>query len=178
MGSAFSRSKSRKPNEKYFIGADGNAKFIDLVKRVPHYRYMVETSCAYDIYISTKNLHWFILIQLNGSELPFVTIEITKSDVDKDMLAVMEMLEDVDLVDKQKLNTENTRLKDLCDLADKVKATMGQYSLLNNNCQHFCNNFLKWLDYEQIPTTTRLGSTLRYEDLGFDAWPAIQASRQ
>ncbi len=175
-------SQTNELQQEYFVGADGNAKFIDLVKRVPHYKYMVETSCAYDIYISTGKLHWFILIQLNGSSLPFVTIEITRSDVDKvSFLAVMEILQDV--TDKQKLKTETTTLNDLCGVADEVKAKMGYYDLYHNNCQHFCNNFLKWLNYEQFPTTTRLWaaqSTLGYDDLGFDAWPAIQAqaSRQ
>ncbi len=167
---------TNKPQDRHVVATNPDEKFIDLLKRVPYYSKMIHVSCKYDVYISRKNLHWFLIIKMNNSKCPYLTIEITTED--KAILATMDILEDV--TDKQLVKAgEYARLEDLCDAADSVKFKMGEYNLLNNNCQHFCNNVLKWLGYQQFTTTlVYRQSTLGYEELGFDAWPEIEKHRK
>ena len=196
MGSFFSSSrnavidnKSRIPrrnsqtNEvqlQFFLAEHADVQFKDLVKRFQIYKDLMEASAKYDVYISHRKLHWFLIFKLSNSELPFLTIEITRGDDKVSFLAFMEALDDV--TDKEYITTETMTLYDVCDAADTVKKKMGQYDIIKNNCQHFCNNLLKWLNYEQFPTTSRFllaeKTTLGYDELGFDTQSAIVASRQ
>ena len=49
------------------------------------------------------------------------------------------------------VQTITTSMEEMCDTADWIVAKMSRYSLLKNNCQHFCNNFLA---YYNLPTST------------------------
>ena len=51
---------------------------------------------------------------------------------------------------------------------------MGGYHLFTSNCQHFCNNVLRWLNYETYPTTVGSDTTLQEIEMGFDALPDVQ----
>ena len=49
-----------------------------------------------------------------------------------------------------KVGTMKTTIKELCKTAETIRGRMGEYHLLINNCQHFCNNVLEKLE---LPTT-------------------------
>ena len=51
------------------------------------------------------------------------------------------------------LDTRKTTLMELCKTAEKVRCGMGEYNLLKNNGQHFCNNVLEELGLPTTPTT-------------------------
>ena len=170
---------TNKLQERHIVAKNADETFIDLLERVPRYKDLIDVSCKYDVYISRGKLHWFLIVKNSCSRLPYLTIEISRGNDKVSFLAMMDTLEDVS--DKELLKEgECISLRGLCDIADSVKRKMGQYSLFDNNCQHFCNNMLKWLDYEQFPTTTKMlynETTLEYDVLGFDAWPAIEKNR-
>ena len=52
-----------------------------------------------------------------------------------------------------KIHTRKTTLMELCKTAERVRLGMGDYNLLTNNCQHFCNNVLKELGLPTKQTT-------------------------
>ena len=172
---------TNRPEEEFFLGEDSSITFKQLAERIPSYKNVLYVSGLYEVYISRASLHWYLLVKLHGSELPFVTLEITRGADKTSFVAMMYVLEDDRDKELLKLD-ENTSLHVLCDVADEVKQKMGCYDLLSNNCQHFCNNVLKWLNYEQFKTTTNVvgygPSTLGYDELGFDAWPAIEENRK
>ena len=123
--------------------------------------------CArYEIYINRTGYHWYLLIRLESSRSPFATLEITTTNAMQILLAFVRTLEDD--AGKEYIKTEMTTMKELCDVADDVKKKMGSYHLYSSNCQHFCNNILKWLNYEIRSTTIGPTTTLREIDLGFD----------
>jgi hypothetical protein len=49
-----------------------------------------------------------------------------------------------------KIGSRKISVVELCKLAEQIRLGMGKYSLLRNNCQHFCNNVLTYL---RLPTT-------------------------
>ena len=59
----------------------------------------------------------------------------------------------------EKQGTVNTTMRKLSELAERIRQEMGTYRLLSNNCQHFCNTFLKALDLPTTATTTNLLSS-------------------
>lgn len=60
---------------------------------------------------------------------------------------------------------EDTTIKEVCEIADAVRRGMQYYRLLDNNCQHFCNNVLERLGLETERTTVGPTTTkVRNED--------------
>ena len=88
-----------------------------------------------------------------GSTLPFLTIEITTSNL-TDFIPTMRTiyLNEAGGCLSQ-LPTEvgiyHGTIQNICKLADKVITEMGDYNLLVNNYQHFCNmyNLLQKLNF-------------------------------
>ena len=182
MGRSFSSLFSSSPSTKKTISSkslsrnsgtvdpqtyqaeDSSVTFSKLMENTK-YRDLMDCSGSYEIYINRKGLHWYLLIQLENSRFQFVTLEITTSDM-KILLACVCTLDDD--AGKEYIKTEMTTMKELCDVADDVKKKMGSYHLYSSNCQHFCNNILKWLNYPIYNTTIGPNTTLREIDLGFD----------
>ena len=52
-----------------------------------------------------------------------------------------------------RVSTQSMTLLGLCRIAERVRLGMGEYNVLTNNCQHFCNNVLKELGLPPHPTT-------------------------
>ena len=54
---------------------------------------------------------------------------------------------------KTKVGSTNTSIAKLCTMAEQIRLGMGKYSLVWNNCQHFCNNVLSKLGLPTQPPT-------------------------
>lgn len=48
---------------------------------------------------------------------------------------------------------KETTIKEICEIADEVRRGMGRFNMLDNNCQHFCNNVLQRLGLQTERTT-------------------------
>ena len=182
MGSTFSTfssggvaSKHRvlKDNEnpEFYKGKDSKETFYNIIERNTEYDKVLECSCRYEIYVNRKSYHWYILVRMENSRLPFATLEVTTPDM-QTLLSCVSIQEDD--TGKEYVGTDMTTMKELCEIADTVKNKMGGYYLLTSNCQHFCNNVLRWLNYETYPTTIGPDTTLQEIEMGFDALPDVQ----
>ena len=137
------------------------------------YHQLLDMPTSYAIYIQRKGYHRFLLVQCtkfrHTETEQFVTLEITTSDLHS-FCPVMDVLQD----DKGKelVGDYEGTFRDLCIMADRMVDRMGTYSLLKNNCQHFCNNILKQLELKTFPTTVGPETTVSEDETpkfdGFD----------
>jgi hypothetical protein len=117
-------------------------------------------------------LHWYILVQMVDSTLPFLTIEITTSNLTN----LIPTMRSIDLNEAggcfsrppTEVGIYHGTLQKICKLADAVITEMGGYNLLVNNCQHFCNNLLQKLNFRTYDTTIGPQTTLGDEEKKFD----------
>lgn len=170
---------ARNGGTHYVIGQNPSITFSYIIKQIPFYKDIIDTSMPFDIYIFHKELHWFLFLKPSKSSCPFLTIEITTDKHRNDLFARMDLLDDV--LEKEFLKTEFTNLVEICNVADGVKEKMNGYHLLNSNCQHFCNNIVRWLGLNEFPTTTNIvadRASVSQDQLGFDAWPVIEENRR
>lgn len=114
-------------------------------------------------------MHWFLMIKGDRPDLPFITFEIRTEDFADIVPTVRDV--QVDCHDQSLPHPENVgtygpnnALRDLCKMADKVAKEMGDYNLLNNNCQHFCNNLLKRMGFHYTFTTMVGTDTTLYQE--------------
>ena len=150
-------------------------KFTQMLKENPKYQHVSGVPAQYDVRLvhSTRGpLHWYILVQMLGSTLPFLTIEITTSNL-TDLIPTMRT---IDLNEAggcfsrspTEVGIYHGTLHDICKFADAVVTEMGGYNLLVNNCQHFCNNLLKKLNLRTFDTTIGPQTTLDEEETKVD----------
>ena len=127
--------------------------FVEMIKG--HYAYgrLINRPTVYQLRLVHKppKLHWYLLIKQKDSPLPYVTVEITTSDL-RDLIPCIRTFESCD-DDASDVGIYEGKLIDLCKLADETVEEMGTYNLLTRNCQHFCNRLLKKLYKEEFPYT-------------------------
>ena len=151
-----------------------------MLQENPKYKYVSGVVTGFDLRLvhSTRGpLHWYILIQMVGSDLPFLTIEITTSNL-TDLIPTMQT---VDLDETcgclsrppTEVGIYHGTIQNICKLADAVVAEMGSYNLLVNNCQHFCNNLLKKLEFRTYDTTIGPKTTLDDEEKNIDMFTIV-----
>ena len=110
----------------------------------------------YEVYVSCSFKHWFLLVKEGGTSSPFITFEITK-DAGHNVAAIMRnnicTLPPTNFIFK---GTVWKSMYELCSIADGVRCEMGKYDLFTNNCQDFCNKYLKVLGLPTQSTSTTL----------------------
>jgi hypothetical protein len=109
-----------------------------------------------------KQPHWFFMLKVKDSQLPYITLEIQTSDLHK-IIPTIQSIENGGISVTETVSHSNAtvtnldvydgRLQDLCEIADKVVETMKEYNLVSSNCQHFCNGVLRMLGRETFSTT-------------------------
>ena len=104
--------------------------------------------------------HWFFLLKIVDSTLPYITMEINTADMEDLVPTVRNGTEDEvsEVCDEANsivtdLDAYEGRLQDLCEIADGVVEGMRGYNLVSSNCQHFCNNLLRKLGRKPFSTT-------------------------
>ena len=150
------------------------------------YKAMCNVIVDYDIYVVRKQLHWLLLVRMKSSELSFITLEITTTNL-KDCIPTMRRLSrpttslsttrlygdrSVPLLtcEPETVGQYHGRFSDICRTADAVLENMEEYNLLTNNCQHFINNLLSKLGFKTYQTTVgpQTSVTLTQEEREFD----------
>ena len=143
--------------------------FEDLISKHPSYGELVDVKGSYQVWAVHTEIHWFLMIKGDRPDLPFITFEIRTEDFADIVPTVRDV--QVDSHDPSLPHPENVgtygpdnALRDLCKMADKVAKEMGDYNLLNNNCQHFCNNLLKRMGFQYTFTTMVSTDTTLYQE--------------
>lgn len=116
------------------------------------YKDLKKVKGTYEVYIDRSRYHWFLLLKLKESDLPFISLEASTPD----FCAFSHEMH----VCTAEVGSEIVRcgeiddlLSAIVDVAGKILKKMDSYSLWKNNCQHFCNNFLKHYCFEVYPVT-------------------------
>lgn len=127
--------------------------FEDLISKHPSYGKLVDVKGSYQVWAVHTEMHWFLMIKGDRPDLPFITFEIRTEDFADIVPTVRDV--QVDCHDQSLPHPENVGtygpnnvLRDLCKMADKVAKEMGDYNLLNNNCQHFSTTY--WNEWDSI----------------------------
>ena len=136
--------------------------FVQQVQANRDYRYMIYSNSEYEVRLvhGTKQLHWFLMVKMFRSKLPYFTLEITTTADLCDLIPTMRSIA-IGESDESSATPENIdshsetciadvgsykgTLHDLCQVADKVVEEMKSYNLVTSNRQHFCNNLLRKL---------------------------------
>lgn len=141
--------------------------FVQQVQANPTYGSMVHSVSEYEVRLvhGKKQLHWFLLVKMFRSKLPYLTLEISTTDL-CDLIPILRsvacennenskpQVEDpLSATCITDAGTYKGTLYDLCRLADKVVQEMKKYNLVTSNCQHFCNNLLRKIGMKMYPTT-------------------------
>ena len=151
---SFSLRESRKATwNKKIPAGDYGQPFVKLIADDPLYGPWISSSSVYELKLINQlpNVHWYLLIKKEGSDLPYISVEITTPDLMK-LIPTTRNFESCD-VDATDVDPYKGSLLSLCELADEVIKEMGTYDLTKRNCQHFCNRLLKKLYKEEFPTT-------------------------
>ena len=152
--------------EKFTSVAD-NA-FENLVENNTEYDDIFEASHLYAIYINRMQLHWYLLVKLDESELPFVTFEIVIKDGVKTALVCVQNTDKVITQNLRPCTKQNTTLKELCSIIDINRNQMGRYNPQTQSSQQFCNAVLGSF---KIPASETNG-----DDSDFDDFNVVTAS--
>ena len=124
--------------------------FVKMVKQTP-YSDRVDTPSIYEVHIQRAQLHWLLLVKRKRSTLPLISFEVITPDLRNLITMMREFPQDRHGIEK--VGDYQGTLLSLCEIADKVVHKMGNYRLLTNNCQHFCNNLLQEMGFKTFKTT-------------------------
>ena len=124
-------------------------KFSEIIKDTP-YKHLTEVLVKYNVSINRKSWgHWFLLLEMEGSEMENLSLEISTPDLKSIKREIY--------TDREKSTRcgiiEGRKLIDILNTADRIVVEMKCYSLFKSNCQHFCNNFLNHYGLTVYPTT-------------------------
>lgn len=124
--------------------------FVEMVKGSA-YKHLICAPSSYEVRIvHPASAHWFILVKMKGSELPYLTFEITTSS-GSDLLQTTRAI--VDDESSEEVGVYNGDLNGLCQMADEVVKEMVEYNVFTSNCQHFVNNLLRKMGMSTYPPT-------------------------
>ena len=150
--------------------------FVEMVRKNDKYGPLFRVPTQYKLKLmhgQRRNLHWFLLLKVKKSDLPYLTLEITTSDL-SDLLPTIRTIPPSKgcwaafSQSPEKVGIYEGTLQRLCQIADDVVKDMKSYNLLTSNCQHFCNNVLKKIEFETYPTTIGPETTLEGDDRNYD----------
>ena len=125
-------------------------KFSEMIAYSP-YEYTKNITTTYGVYIDKQRQHWFLLLKMKDSTLPFFSLEASTPDLSS-------LRHEMFLFDPYKGKATfcgeiTFKLLDILLVADKIVTEMKVYSLFSSNCQHFCNNFLNHYGFDTFPPT-------------------------
>ena len=143
--------------------------FLEMMQAHETYRLIIRSPAHYEIKLfhgtMITNCHWYLLVKMKDSELPYITIEITTTTMTNLIQTIRIVKPDggvwSNLLLKNPLmdiGTYKGTLHDICCLADEVVSDMQTYDLGSNNCQDFCNKLLikmRMID-TALPTTLHM----------------------
>lgn len=158
--------------------------FVEMIQAHESYKLLLRSPTHYEIKLvhgTTTNLHWYVLTKMKDSGLPYITFEITTTNM-KNLIQTVRSVSPggtwghILLQNPQDIGTYEGTLYDICCLADEVVTDMATYHLMSNNCQDFCNKLLikmKIMD-APFPTTFHMdGTKPDHERSTFDCFSVV-----
>ena len=136
-------------------GVGDGATFLSLAKET-NYGSVLEERMLFSIYLHRGGMSgsFHDCIVVRTVKYGCVTLELSKDEIRRRIIpkCVQFQGEITDLKLKQKVECT---FKELADEAMEILRSMGDYQLFGNNCQNFCNYFLKAMEAPQYKTTAR-----------------------
>ena len=153
---------------------DSGRPFLEMMRAHALYKTMLNVKVDYDVRLvhGLGHLHWYLLVRMKSSSSPYITLEITTSDMMDIIPTTRSIVPNGGFwakllsLDPTDVGTYNGSLCEMCIMADEVIAEMERYHFVENNCQHFCNKVLKKMNFKTYPTT--VGPALGGDDQRFD----------
>ena len=112
------------------------------------YNQRIANDEIYDIYVNRTRLHWFLVV--SAPKFCF-TLELRTPEY----ISLLPYMRNVSAEMWNKLTPcgqIKAKLSDILEVADGIIAEMRTYNVVFNNCQDFCNKFLKCCDLQQLTT--------------------------
>ena len=145
MGMAFSKAGAVNPNETFLSQAEDTS-----------YGSVLKERMVFTIYVHRGgpkgNFHDKIVV--SSPKYGFVTLELSIDAERSEIVPVCQQFHGQVSELEWKKEVECT-FEDLAEEAIKILRSMGHYSLIRNNCQNFCNYFLKEMEAPQYMTTQK-----------------------
>lgn len=142
---------------KHYTKKANETSFADIVRNNTRYGQLFETQARYEVYVNHTGRHWYLLLRLENSEFPYLTLEIVTTNGEDIQPFVCEQRDDVgkERVTSNQPNAETPEgnMHEFCSLADTFIKDMRRYDVLNKNSQHFCNAILLSLNCSTIKAT-------------------------
>lgn len=159
--------------------------FKMMVEDIMEFKQFIKVETKFIISLSRCHYHWFLLVKMKDSEFPYLTIEITTSNMSDLVPAVRLYEHNTDWKafglsqPPEKVDVYHGTLLSLCEKADRVVRDMNFYSLFSNNCQHFCNNLLARIGLNTFPPTigseTTISKKEKEEEMKFDLLEQVES---
>ena len=146
-------------------GVQSDDSFIPLLQETP-YSHVLDQRLVYRVFVHRPifldSLHHRIVLCDENEKYGFVTLELGKSRVDGTVKPMCEKYQGKEK-DLEFKGTVEATMRELADIAMNILREMGDYYLLGNNCQNFCNKFLSRVDLkegEYMTTAEQVGVSL------------------
>ena len=132
-------------------GVQSDDSFIPLLQKTS-YSQVLDQRLVYRVFVHRPifldSLHHRIVLCDENEKYGFVTLELGKSRVDGTVKPMCEKYQGKEK-DLELKGTVEATMRELADIAMNILREMGDYYLLGNNCQNFCNKFLSRLDLKE-----------------------------
>lgn len=128
-----------------------NASFIPQL-RGTSYGAVLDKRLSYRVFVHKTtfigNFHHRIVLCDSGEKFGYVTLELGKTSTYSDVAPLCQEYQgDADDLDFK--GTVEATMRELAAIAMDILRGMGDYHLIGNNCQNFCNKFLARVNLEE-----------------------------
>ena len=137
-----------------FLGATGvdrDASFIPLLKKT-RYSDVLDERLVYRVFVHRTtidgNFHHRIVLCDSSEKYEFVTLELGKNETYSQVAPKCQVYQG-EREDLEFKGTVEATMRELANVAIDILREMGDYRLIGNNCQNFCNTFLARIDLKE-----------------------------
>ena len=136
---------------------DPNQKFVSLAKNT-NYGRVLKKRMKFSIYLYEGGFQGLLhdRIVVKSSKYGFVTLELGRTSGSGNVILPVCQNLDEDSTDPDKMILKKEvecTFRELAEKADECWNKMGSYSMLERNCQDFCNHFLESVNAPRYTTT-------------------------
>ena len=134
-------------------GIDREESFIPLLKKTP-YSQVLDERLVYRVFVHQATFtfkgyfHHRIVLCDKGEKYGFITLELGKNDTSTRVIPKCQVYEREEEELEFKGTVEAT-MRELASVAIGILREMGDYRLVGNNWQNFCNAFLAHIDLKE-----------------------------
>ena len=135
-------------------GVDFEDSFIPLLQET-RYGPVLDERLVYRVFVHrttirgfTGNIHHRIVLCDKSEKYGFVTLELGKNATYSRVAPECQVYQG-EAEDLEFKGTVEATMRELADIAIGILRDMGDYRLIGNNCQNFCNKFLALVDLKE-----------------------------